>query len=108
MTRSRLLIPFAFAATLVLCAPSWSTAQSTAKSTSTTTASKTAKSARIDINTASKSELTALSGVDDASAQKIIDGRPYARKRDLVTKKIVAQTTYDGIKDEIVAKKSKK
>ena len=106
MTRSRLLIPFAFAAVVMLSAPSLSTAQSAAKPT--TTASKTAKSARVDINTASKSELASLSGVDDAAAQKIIDGRPYARKRDLVTKKIVAQTTYDSIKDEIVAKKSKK
>lgn len=105
MTRSRLMIPLAFAAVVLFSAPSLSVAQTAAN---TTSSSKVAKTARVDINTASKSELAALSGVDDATAQKIIEGRPYARKNQLVSKKIVSQTTYDTIKGEIVAKKSKK
>lgn len=104
MVRSRLLVPLAFAAAVLFSAPCLSLAQTAPKTTST----KPAKSARVDINTAAKADLTALSGIDDATAQKIIDGRPYARKRQLVTKKIVPQATYDSIKDEIVAKKSKK
>src|SRR5215472_166813 len=104
MTRSRLLIPLAFAAAVLFSAPSLSLAQTAGA----TTSPKAAKSARVDINTASKSELKALSGIDDATAQKIIDGRPYAKKNQLVAKKIVSQTTYDTIKSEIVAKKSKK
>ena len=103
MTRSRLLFPLAFAAALLLSAPALSVAQTAAK----TTSSKAAKSALVDINTASKSDLTSISGIDDATAQKIIEARPYTRKRDLLTKKVLSQTTYSQIKDEIVAKKKK-
>jgi len=106
MARSRLLMPFTFAAALFVSAPTPSTAQSATNPASPS--SKVAKSARVDINAASKSDLTALSGIDDATAQKIIAGRPYARKRDLVTKNIMPRATYDKIKDEIVAKGSKK
>jgi len=68
------------------------------------TKAATTKAAVLDINSASKAELAALTGVGDTYSQKIIDGRPYTRKDQLVSKKIIPQTTYDQIKSQIIAK----
>jgi len=60
--------------------------------------------ALMDINTATKQQLMTLTGIGDAYSDKIIAGRPYKGKDELVSKNIVPQATYDKIKDQIIAK----
>jgi competence protein ComEA len=58
----------------------------------------------LDINTATVEQLKTLPGIGDAYSEKIIKGRPYQRKDELVQKKILPRATYENIKYRIVAK----
>jgi DNA uptake protein ComE-like DNA-binding protein len=48
-----------------------------------------------------------LPGVSDSDATKIIQGRPYSDKSQLVSKKVVSEPTYEKIKDHVVARQTK-
>jgi competence protein ComEA len=63
---------------------------------------------KIDINTATIDQLKAFPGIGDAYSKRIVDGRPYANKSQLVSKGILPQATYDKIKDQIIASQPKK
>ena len=95
-----------FAALPLLHAQTSTTAQHSAAPVGK--ASTTNTSDKLDINTATADQLKAFNGIGDAYAKRIIDGRPYTMKTQLVSKGVLPQATYNKIKDNIVAARAKK
>jgi competence protein ComEA len=97
----------------VMAQPATTTTPSATTSPSSTmapTARSTAAAPKmdtVDINSATAAELKMLPGVSDSDATKIIQGRPYSDKSQLVSKKVVSEPTYEKIKDHVVTKQSK-
>jgi DNA uptake protein ComE-like DNA-binding protein len=113
------VLALASALTLALAAPALSQAAGHGGKSTAATASASkehaahkAKSAahreRIDINSASKEQLMALPGMDDAMADKIIAGRPFKAKSDLLHKSILTKAEYSKVSTHIIAKQEAK
>ena len=106
MKLRRVFLILIAAMALVLGSMQAQTPKAGAKKADAKQADTAAASNLLDINSASEADLKALPGIGDAYAAKIIAGRPYRAKNQLVQKKIVPQATYDKIKDKIIAKQS--
>lgn len=63
--------------------------------------SQSAVGAKVNINTASLSELDSLPDIGKMRGESIIDGRPYSRIEELLERKIIPTSSFEKIKDKI-------
>ncbi|MFZ0734760.1 MAG: helix-hairpin-helix domain-containing protein [Candidatus Sulfotelmatobacter sp.] len=57
----------------------------------------------VDLNHASRADLSALPGITDREADRIIAERPYANTHQLVTRHVLSEDEYARIQDRVVA-----
>lgn len=62
-----------------------------------------AGSAKLDLNTATVDELKVLPGMGVVYARRVIAGRPYHAKNQLIRRGILPPAVYAGIQDRVVA-----
>lgn len=58
----------------------------------------------VDLNSATREQLDSLPGIGGVYSQKIINGRPYKAKTDLVRRHIIPESTYNKISNLVVAR----
>jgi DNA uptake protein ComE-like DNA-binding protein len=82
-------------------------ASSSNASSSGAHAANSANHAPLDLNSATREQLRDLPGIGDAYAQKIIDGRPYQSRFDLLRKQVIPASTYRKISGMVVVRQNK-
>lgn len=56
----------------------------------------------VDLNKGSKADLSALPGITDKQADRIVAERPYANTHQLVTRHILTEDEYAQIQDRVI------
>jgi competence protein ComEA len=102
------LVASLFASALIGFSPVWVKSAETTPKPAADSKKTSSKTDRLDINTASVKDLKAIRGINETQAKKIIEGRPYKRRNELVLKKIIPQETFDKIKDQVTVKQPTK
>lgn len=103
--RNRLIATLCIVGALACNADAVLAADAAGATTSGTAASAPpARPRPVDINSAPSGALQKIPGIGEAEAAKIIAGRPYNSKADLVSRKIVSDTTYAAIRDRIIVR----
>ena len=111
-SKIRTLSAVAFAILLPVVAQATTTtaAKSTTHKSTAHVAADTKKAARmpaVDINSASKEDLSKVPGITEDLADKIIAGRPYKSKAELTKKNILTKAEYAKVRNHIIAKQEK-
>jgi|SRR6185369_2984615 len=103
------VIALAFTAGLAICADKPASVKPAAASEKKADAKPAipAKDELVDINSATEDQLKKIPGIGDEYSKKIVSGRPYAKKDQLKSRKIIPDALYEKIKDKIIAKQVK-
>jgi|ERR1700741_2827872 competence protein ComEA len=102
MTLVKSLAALIIAIVLVGLSPVWIHAAEATKNVARDGITTPTKVKPLDINSGPIDQLKLLPGIDAVYAQKIVDGRPYQKKDELVSRKIIPEATYKKIKDRII------
>ena len=108
LLRSSAVIALSFLLSMPVMAAAQHSAKAKTSSAKTATATTATAGDKIDINTATIDQLKAFPGIGDAYAKRIVDGRPYTAKNQLLSRGVLPAATYNKIKDKIIATHAKK
>jgi len=103
MKRTLMALALTLASTICCSPQPAGNPASTARTSSQNTEPKRS-AALVDINSATSAELMALPGIGQAYSARIIKGRPYRAKNELVQKDVLPQSVYEKVKDLIIAR----